>query len=33
MEGLDDIGITLQHADDISEFEATRADFKPVTLS
>jgi len=30
MEGLDDIGITLQHADDISEFEATRADFKPV---
>ncbi len=33
MEGLDDIGITLQHADAIAEFEATRADFKPVTLS
>src|SRR6056297_2645198 len=33
MEGLDDIGITMQHADDISEFETTRPDFKPVTLS
>jgi len=31
MEGLDDIGITLQHADAISEFEAARPDFKPVT--
>ena len=31
MEGLDDIGITLQHADAISEFEASRPDFMPVT--
>lgn len=31
MEGLDDIGITLQHADAIGEFEAARPDFKPVT--
>lgn len=31
LEGLDDIGITLQHADDISEFEAARPAFKPVT--
>jgi len=31
MEGLDDIGITLQHADTIGEFEADRPDFKPVT--
>jgi len=31
MEGLDDIGITLQHADAIGEFEADRPDFKPVT--
>jgi 3-isopropylmalate/(R)-2-methylmalate dehydratase small subunit len=31
MEGLDDIGITLQSADLIGEFEATRPAFKPVT--
>jgi 3-isopropylmalate/(R)-2-methylmalate dehydratase small subunit len=31
MEGLDDIGITLQHADAITEFESSRAAFKPVT--
>ena len=31
MEGLDDIGITLQSADLIAEFEATRPAFKPVT--
>jgi len=31
MEGLDDIGITLQHADAIAEFESQRPDFKPVT--
>ena len=31
MEGLDDIGITLQYADAISEFEAERPGFKPVT--
>jgi len=33
MEGLDDIGITLQHADQISAFEKTRPAFLPVTTS
>ena len=28
-EGLDDIGLTLRHADDIARFEATRPRFKP----
>ncbi|TIC80814.1 3-isopropylmalate dehydratase small subunit [Nocardioides sp. GY 10127] len=32
LEGLDDIGITLGHADDIDAFEKTRPSFKPVTL-
>jgi 3-isopropylmalate/(R)-2-methylmalate dehydratase small subunit len=32
LEGLDDIGITLSHADDIAAFEATRPSWKPVTL-
>jgi 3-isopropylmalate/(R)-2-methylmalate dehydratase small subunit len=32
LHGLDDIGITLGHADLISAFEATRPAFKPVTL-
>ena len=32
LEGLDDIGITLQHVDVIAEFEKTRPGFKP-TLS
>ncbi len=32
MEGLDDIGITLQYADAISAFEATRPAFKPTTI-
>jgi len=32
LEGLDDIGITLSHEDDISTYEATRPSFKPVTL-
>ncbi len=32
LEGLDDIGITMQHADQITEFEATRPDFKPTTV-
>ena len=32
LEGLDDVGITLSHADDISAFEATRPSWKPVTL-
>jgi 3-isopropylmalate/(R)-2-methylmalate dehydratase small subunit len=31
LEGLDDIGITLQHADTITEFEAGRPGFKPTT--
>ncbi|PID54147.1 MAG: 3-isopropylmalate dehydratase small subunit [Micrococcales bacterium] len=32
MEGLDDIGLTLQHEQDIAEFESSRASFKPTTL-
>ena len=32
LNGLDDIGITLGHEDDIAAFEATRPSFKPVTL-
>ena len=31
LEGLDDIGITLQHADEIERFEAQRPAFKPTT--
>lgn len=31
MEGLDDIGITLQHADAITEFESRRPVWKPTT--
>ena len=31
MEGLDDIGITMQHGDAIAAFEADRPDFLPVT--
>ena len=31
MEGLDDIGLTLRHVDEISAFEATLPWFKPVT--
>lgn len=31
MEGLDDIGITLQYADDITAFEASRPEWKPTT--
>ena len=31
MEGLDDIGITLQHGDAIAAFEGNRPDFMPVT--
>ncbi len=30
LNGLDDIGLTLQHADDISDFEATRPAWKPL---
>ena len=32
MEGLDDIGLTLNHADEITAYEATRADWRPRTL-
>lgn len=32
LEGLDDVAITLSHADDISAFEQTRPHFKPVTM-
>jgi 3-isopropylmalate/(R)-2-methylmalate dehydratase small subunit len=31
MEGLDDIGLTLRHADAITEFEARRPSWLPVT--
>ena len=31
LEGLDDIGITLSHEDDIATYEAARPSFKPVT--
>ena len=31
MEGLDDIGLTLTHADDITDFESTRPSWMPVT--
>ena len=32
LEGLDDIGLTLQHEADITAYEATRPSFKPTTL-
>ncbi|MBC7595626.1 MAG: 3-isopropylmalate dehydratase small subunit [Kineosporiaceae bacterium] len=32
LEGLDDIAITLTHADDIAAYEKTRPSFKPATL-
>ena len=32
MEGLDDIGLTMQHLDEIAKFEAKRQSFKPKTL-
>ena len=32
MEGLDDIGLTLRHVDQIDEFEKRRAAHKPTTL-
>ena len=31
LEGLDDIGITLSHDEDIAAYETTRPSFKPVT--
>lgn len=30
LEGLDDIGLTMQHEDEIARFEGTRPSFKPV---
>lgn len=32
LEGLDDVAITLSHAEDISAYEAVRPSFKPATL-
>lgn len=32
MEGLDDIGLTLQHESEISDFEKSRANWRPKTL-
>lgn len=32
LEGLDDVAITLSHADDIDTYESARPSFKPVTL-
>ena len=32
LEGLDDVGITLSHAEDIAAFETTRPSWKPATL-
>jgi len=32
MEGLDDIGLTLRHTDQVTQFEAKRATFKPKTF-
>ncbi|HIZ34805.1 MAG TPA: 3-isopropylmalate dehydratase small subunit [Candidatus Ruania gallistercoris] len=32
MEGLDDIGLTLGHEDDIVAYESTRSDWRPKTL-
>jgi 3-isopropylmalate/(R)-2-methylmalate dehydratase small subunit len=33
MEGLDDIGITMQHAEEISRFEAARPSYVPTTTA
>jgi 3-isopropylmalate/(R)-2-methylmalate dehydratase small subunit len=32
LEGLDDIGLTLRHEDEVSEFERSRPSHKPVTV-
>jgi 3-isopropylmalate/(R)-2-methylmalate dehydratase small subunit len=32
LEGLDDVGLTLEHADDIADYEARRPDWTPSTL-
>jgi len=31
MEGLDDIGLSLRHADEIAAFEGSRPDWLPTT--
>ena len=33
LEGLDDIGLTLRHEEDVTRFESTRPRFKPTTTS
>jgi 3-isopropylmalate/(R)-2-methylmalate dehydratase small subunit len=33
LEGLDDVGITLSHADDIADYESRRSSFKPRTTA
>lgn len=32
LEGLDDIGLTMQHLDEIEQFEKVRPSFKPTTI-
>jgi 3-isopropylmalate/(R)-2-methylmalate dehydratase small subunit len=32
LEGLDDIGLTLQHVDQVGDFEKSRPGWLPVTL-
>jgi 3-isopropylmalate/(R)-2-methylmalate dehydratase small subunit len=32
LEGLDDIGLTLQHVDEVTNFEKNRPSFLPATL-
>lgn len=32
LEGLDDIGLTLRHVDDVTAFESNRPQFLPTTL-
>jgi 3-isopropylmalate/(R)-2-methylmalate dehydratase small subunit len=32
LEGLDDIGLTLQHVEQIDRFEQSRPSWKPATL-
>jgi 3-isopropylmalate/(R)-2-methylmalate dehydratase small subunit len=33
MEGLDDIGLTLRHAEDVEKFEKNRPAWKPTTTT
>ncbi|MGN6752711.1 MAG: 3-isopropylmalate dehydratase small subunit [Intrasporangium sp.] len=33
LEGLDDIGLTLRHEDEVAEFERSRPSYKPVTTA